>query len=165
MLIVNRWADPDVPLFNLESLGTWEYARTLATIYDLGHVDETGIRVDSNHTWESTVEKYDTAQIMLKMNATGPVTIEIGSGKFILIEGNDYTISYTDRDSGSTWQEVVEADENRTIQFHLNASSVTIRITLSPDVLGMISLGMSVSVIIISIVIFYYADKKMPKEH
>jgi len=47
----------------------------------------------------------------------------------------------------------------------LNASSVTIRITPSPDVVGMFSLGMSVSVIIISIVIFYYTDRRTPKEN
>jgi len=40
---------------------------------------------------------------------------------------------------------------------------LTIRITPSFDVLGMLSLGMSVSVIIISIVVFYYVDRRTPK--
>ncbi|MCJ7817916.1 MAG: hypothetical protein MUP60_03615 [Candidatus Thorarchaeota archaeon] len=162
--IINQKADSEKPLFNLEALGTYSYATTLATIFDVGHVEETGIRVESNHTWESTVERYDESEIIMMLNASGTVSIEVKSGSFTLIEGNDYTISYTDRISGTTQQETLEADGNQSIRMSMNASSVTIRITLSPDVLGMISLGMSISVILISIVVFYYTDKRTPKE-
>ena len=161
--IINQRADSEKPLYNLDALGTCGYANTLATIFDVGYVEETGIRVESNHTWESTVERYDEVEIMMRLNASGPVTVDFKSGNFILTDGNDYTISFTDRISGTTWQEIVEVDGNQTIRISLNASSVSIRVTLSPDVLGMISLGMSISVIIISIVIFYFSDKRASK--
>jgi hypothetical protein len=162
--IVNQNADTNRPLYDLEPLGTCEYATTLATIYGTGDVIEVGIRLESNHTWESTVERYDQSVMELMLNATGPVSIDVASGNFVLIEGKDYTVSYTDRNSGESWQEIVEADENRTLQLTVNESSIIVRITPSPDVLGMLSLGMSVSVIILSIVIFYYVDKRTPKE-
>ncbi|MGY5858716.1 MAG: hypothetical protein RTU63_05050, partial [Candidatus Thorarchaeota archaeon] len=158
--IINRKADSEKPLYNLDVLGTCDYATTLATIFDVGYIEETGIRVESNHTWESTVERYDAFEIMMRMNASGLVSIEVKNGNFALIEGNDYTIAYTDRINGTTWQEIVEADGNQTIRMRLNASSVTIRITLSPDVIGMISLGMSITVIVISVVIFFFANKR-----
>ena len=162
--IVNQRADPEIPLYNLDALGTCEYANSRATIFDVGYVEETGIRVESDHTWESTVERYDEIEIMMRLNASGPIVVEVKNGRFILTNGNDYTISYKDRVSGATWQENVEVDGNQTIRMNLNASSIIIRITLSPDVLGMISLGMSISVIVISVVLFYYAEKKIPKE-
>ncbi|MBE0525770.1 MAG: hypothetical protein IH631_02435 [Candidatus Thorarchaeota archaeon] len=121
--------------------------------------------MESNHTWEAVVDRYDSVQITMKVNATGPVTIEVESGDFVLIDGSDYTVSYTDRISGAIWQENIEADENDALRMSLNASSVSITITASLDVVGILSLGMSVSVIIISIVIFYYVDKKTPKEN
>lgn len=162
--IINQKTDSERSLYNLDSLGTYEYANTLATIFDVGYVEETGIRVESNQTWESIVEKYNSIEIMMGLNTSAPATIEIKSGSFIITDGNDYTISFTDRISGTTWQETVEVDGNQTIRLLLNTSSVTIRVTLSPDVLGMISLGMSISVIIISIVIFYYVEKRTSKE-
>ncbi|MHA1787115.1 MAG: hypothetical protein ACTSWU_02865 [Candidatus Thorarchaeota archaeon] len=161
--IINQKAESEKPLYNREVLGTYGYANTLATIFDVGYVEETGIRVESNHTWESIVERYDGAEIMMRLNTSGSATFEIKSGNFILADGNDYTISFTDRTSGTTWKEIVKVDGNQKIRMSLNASSVTIRVTLSPDVLGMISLGMSISVIIISIVIFYYVEKRAPK--
>lgn len=163
-LVINSQANSEEPLYNIENLGIYEYAKTLSTIYDVGLVEETGIRLESNHTWEAIVNRYDNLQIVMELNTTGPIGIEVESGDFTLIEGNDYTVSYTDKISGETWQDVVEADGNLTIKMSLNASSVTIRITPSPDIIGMISLGMSVSVIIISIVIFYYVNRRTPKE-
>ena len=136
----------------------------MATIYGTGDVIEVGIRLESNHTWESTIEKYDQSGIELMLNTTGPVSIDVASGDFVLIGGKDYTAAYTDRNSGESWQEIIEADENRTLRLIVNESSVIVRITPTPDVLGMLSLGMSVSVIILSIVIFYYVDKRTPKE-
>jgi len=162
-LVINRQAMSGKPLYNLEELGICEYANTLVTIYDIGHVEETGIRLESNSTWEAVVDIYDSFQIVMEINTTGPAGIEVESGNFVLIEGNDYTVSYTDTISGVTWEKIVEADENLTIRVSLNASSLTIRITPSFDVLGMLSLGMSVSVIIISIVVFYYVDRRTPK--
>ena len=163
-LVINSQANSEEPLYNIENLGIYEYAKTLSTIYDVGLVEETGIRLESNHTWEAIVNRYDNLQIVMELNTTGPIGIEVESGDFTLIEGNDYTVSYTDKISGETWQDIVEADGNLTIKMSLNASSVTIRITPSPDIIGMISLGMSVSVIIISIVIFYYVNRRTPKE-
>jgi hypothetical protein len=163
-LVINRNSNYGNPLYNLEELGICDYGSILTTIYDVGYVEEIGIRVESNHTWEAVVDKYETSQIVLEMNTTGLANIEIENGNFTLIQGNNYAVSYTDRISGATWQEVVEANENQTLRVSLNASSVTIRITLNPDVLGMLSVGMSVSVIIISIVLFYYADRRTPKE-
>lgn len=162
--IVNQNADTNRPLYDLEPLGTCEYATTVATIYGTGDVIEVGIRLESNHTWESTIEKYDQSGIELMLNTTGPVSIDVASGDFVLIGGKDYTAAYTDRNSGESWQEIIEADENRTLRLIVNESSVIVRITPTPDVLGMLSLGMSVSVIILSIVIFYYVDKRTPKE-
>jgi hypothetical protein len=162
--IINQKADLEMPLYNLEALGACEYANTLATLFDVSYVEETGIRVESNHTWESIVEKYNEFEIMMGLNTSAPAIIEIKSGSFILTDGNDYTITFTDKISKTTWQEIVRVDGNQTILLLLNASSVTIRVSLSPDVLGMISLGISISVIIISIVIFYYAEKRGPKE-
>jgi len=162
--IVNQNADTNESLYNLDALGTYEYATTLATVYGTGTVTEVGIRLESNHSWESTVERYDQSEIMLLLNTTGPVSIEVENGDFVLIEGKDYTISYTDRNTGERWQEITEADEERMIRLVVNVSSITIQIRPSPDVLGMLSLGMSVSVIILSIVIFYYVNKRTPKE-
>ena len=164
VLVINRNSNYGDPLYNLEELGICDYGSILTTIYDVGYVEEIGIRVESNHTWEAVVDKYETSQIVLEMNTTGLANIEIENGNFTLIQGNNYAVSYTHRISGATWQEVVEANENQTLRVSLNASSVTIRITLNPDVLGMLSVGMSVSVIIISIVLFYYADRRTPKE-
>lgn len=163
--IINGKAYSEKPLYNLEILGTVDSATNLATIYDIGYVEETGIRLESDYSWEVIVDAYNNFQIVMMMNSSGPVTIEVESGDFILIKDSDYTVSYTDRISGETWQEIVEADENDTIRMSLNASSVSITITPSIDVVGILSLGMSVSVIIISIVIFYYVDKKTPKEN
>jgi len=163
--VINSQANSEEPMYNLEALGTCEYTDILATIHDVGNVEETGIRVESNHTWESVIDRYDNSQIIMEMDTTGPIDIEVESGSFALIEGIDYTVSYTDKISGTTWQEIIEADENLSIRMSLNASSVTIRITPSPDVVGMFSLGMSVSVIIISIVIFYYTDRRTTKEN
>ncbi|TFG31982.1 hypothetical protein EU528_04740 [Candidatus Thorarchaeota archaeon] len=163
-LVINRNANYGEPLYNHEELGIFEYGSTLATIYDVGYVEEIGIRVASNSTWDSIVDKYEDSQIVLEMNSTGLADIEIENGKFILIQGNNYAVSYTDKISGATWQEVVKANENQTILVHVNASSVTIRITLNPEVLGLISVGMSISVIMVSIVLFYYADRKTAKE-
>ncbi len=162
-LVINSQASSEEPLYNLEDLGFCEYAKTLATIYDIGHVEETGIRLESNHTWNAIVNRCDNLQIVMELNTTGLINIEVENGSFPIIEGNDYTVSYTDKISGATWQEIVEADGNLSIRMSLNASSVTIRIALSPDVLGMLSLGVSVSVIIISIVIFYYVNKRTAK--
>jgi len=164
-LVINRQAISGEPLYNLDDLGICEYAKILGTIYDVGHVEESGIRLESNHTWVSVVNRYDDYQIVMEINATGPVDIEVESGDFALIEGNDYTVSFTDKISGATWQEIIESDGNLIFNVSLNTSSVTIRITPSFDVLGMLSLGMSVSVIIISIVIFYYVNRRTPKEN
>ena len=161
--IISKQADSDERLYNKEELGTCEYATTLSTIYDVGHVEETGIRVNSNHTWEVVVERYNNLQIVMKMNTTGPVNIKIESGNFTLIEGIDYTVSYTDRITGDTWEEIVKADENQTIQVSLSTDSVTISITPKQDTLGMLSVGISVSVIIISIVLYYFADRRTRK--
>ena len=162
-LIINKQSDSDEPLYNQEEIGICEYTTTLATIYDVGHVEETGIKVESNHTWEIAVERYENLQIVMKMNATGPVSIEVENGNFTLIEGNNYAVSYTDRITGTTWEEIAKADENKTIHLSLNTSSVTIRITPNQDVLGMLSVGISASVIIISVVIYFFMDKKTRK--
>jgi len=162
-LIINKQSDSDEPMYNKEELGTCEYATSLATIYDVGHVEETGIRVESNLTWEVTVERYDNLQIVMNMNTTGPVNIEIESGNFTLIEGNNYAVSYTDRITGVVWEEIVEADDNKTIHLSLDANSVTIRITPYLDVLGLFSVGMSASVIIISVVIYFFMDRRTRK--
>lgn len=163
-LIINRQSDSDEPLYNQEELGICEYATTLATIYDVGYVEETGIRVESSNTWEAVVDRYDNLQIAMKVNATGPVNIEIENGNFTLFAGYDYTASFTDVITGATWEEIVKADENRTIQLTTNAGSLTIRIELSQDTLGLFSVGISVSVIIISVVIFYFVNKRTQKE-
>ncbi|MGY5872639.1 MAG: hypothetical protein RTV72_10370 [Candidatus Thorarchaeota archaeon] len=162
--IINRQSDPETPLYGFEDLGTCDYAGTMAIIYDVGIVRETGIRVESNHTWEASVERYDDSQIVMDMNTTGPIWVEIRDSNLTFIEGTDYTISYTDRNSGATWIETVKVDGNLTIGLGLNVSSVTIRITSSEDAYAMISISMSVSAIVISLVIFCYADKRTSKE-
>jgi len=161
--IIGEQSDSDEPLYHKEELGICEYATTLSTIYDVGHVEETGIRIESNHTWEAVVEIYDNLQTVLKMNTTGPVNIEIENGNFTLIEGNNYAVSYTDRITGAMWEEVAKADDNRTLHLSLNANSVTIRIIPNQDVFGMLSIGISASVIVISVVIFIYVDRRTRK--
>jgi len=162
--VVNNNADTNRSLYDYDSLGVCEYATVNATIYDTGDFAEVGIRLESNHTWESVVERYDRSEIAFMLNSTGPVSIEVENGNFVLLEGKDYIITYTDRNSGESWQEIVEADENQIIRLSVEVNSVIIKISPSPDVLGMISLGMSVSVIILSIVIFYFVDKRTLKE-
>lgn len=161
--VINSQANSEEPLYGVEALGICEYANTLATISDVGQIEETGIRLESNHTWEAIVDRYDSFQIVMELNTTGLIGIEIGNGDFTIIEGNDYTVSYTDKISGATWQEEVEANGNLTLDMCLNASSVIIRITPSPDFPGMLSFGLTLSVMIISIVIFYYVDRRTPK--
>ncbi len=161
--IINERANSNEPLYNLDELGRWECATTLATIFDIGDVEETGIRLESKHFWESTVDRYDNSQIEMMVNATGPTTIEIESGDFVITGGSHYIISYTDRISGITIEENVEANENDTIQMSLNASSFSIIVIPSIVFLGILSLGMSVSVIIISVVIYFFMDRRTRK--
>ncbi|TFH07509.1 MAG: hypothetical protein E4H14_08350 [Candidatus Thorarchaeota archaeon] len=161
--IINKQSNSDEPLYNQEELGICEYTTNLATVYDVGHVEETGIRVESNHTWEATVERYDNFQIVINMNTTGPVNIEIESGNFTLTKGTDYAVSYTDMSTGATWVEIVKADENKTIRLSLNTESITIRIVPDQNTLGILSVGMSASVIVISVVIYIYMDRRTRK--
>ncbi|MFW9843060.1 MAG: hypothetical protein ACFFEV_00630 [Candidatus Thorarchaeota archaeon] len=163
-LITNRKADSTQPLYNQDELGTYEYATTIATIHDVGLVTETGIQVESNQSWETVVDRYDNLQIAMKMNATGPFNIEVKDGNFTIIAGYDYSVSYTDRLSGATWEEIAKADANKTIKLSIDAGSLTIRIALSQDVLGPISVGVSISVIVISVVMYYTIERKNPKE-
>lgn len=164
MLIINREYAHSTLLFGSEKLGTCNYATTTSTIFDIGYVEETGIQIHSNNTWEAMVEKNDARQIMLRVNSTGLIDISVKTGNFALIAGTDYTVAYTDLISGRTWQEKIEADDNQTISFHVNTSSLSIEIYQSPDIVGMISLGLSVSVIVISIVLFYSADRLFSKK-
>lgn len=164
MPIINREFQSDTLLFGSKRLESIDYMTTISTIYDIGHVEETGVQIFSNDTWEASIDRYDTKQISLRVNSTGPIKVTVNSGDFALIEGTDYTISYKDIDTGRTWQERVEADETQSITFNVNESSLSIKIYRSPDVIGMISVGLSVSVIVISIVIFYFADRMFSKK-
>ena len=164
MLITNQEYPAGSLLFGSNRLGTYDYLTTVSTISDVGHVKETGIQIHSNDTWSAVIDKYESRQIAMRVNSTGPLECNVKTGDFIPIEGNDYTVSFTDSITGKIWQEIIEADSNQTLSFFVNASSVTIRIYLSPDIAGMISLGLSVSVIVISIVIYYVADRVFSKK-
>ncbi|TFG34505.1 hypothetical protein EU527_03005 [Candidatus Thorarchaeota archaeon] len=165
MLVINREYVSDTLLFGSEKLGTCDFVTTTSTIYDIGHVEETGIQIQSNHTWKAIVDKCDTRQILLQVNSTGPIRVNVKNGGFTLITGTDYTITYTDLISGRSWQEIIEADDNQTISFNINASSLSIKIYQSPDIVGMLSLGLSISVIVISVIIFYSADRLFSKKN
>lgn len=164
MLIINREYDSDTLLFGSEKLGSCDYVRTMSTLYDIGDVKETGIQIQSNHTWEAIVERYDAIQILLQVNSTGPTRLSVKTGEFNLLAGLDYTVSYTDLISDKTWQEIIEADSDQTISFNVNAGSLIINIYQSPNIVGMISLGLSISVIVISIIIFYSTDRLFSKK-
>jgi len=164
MLITNREYPSDTLLFGSNKLGPCNYVTTISTISDVGYVKETGIQIHSNNTWNAIVDEYEPRKMALHINSTGPIECDVRNGGFIVSEGNDYTVSFTDLVSGKTWQKAIEADDNQSLSFVVNASSVVIRIFPSPDVAGMISLGLSVSAIVISIVIYYAADRVFSKK-
>ncbi len=164
MLITNQEYLSDTLLFNSTRLGQCNYVTTISKIFDIGCVKETGIQIHSNNTWIAVVDKYEFRQIVMRVNSTGPLEVCIKNGDLPLVEGNDYTVTFTDSLSGRTYEKIIEADSMQSISFVVNASSITIRIVLTPDVAGIVSLGLSISVIVISVVIYYFADRVFSKK-
>jgi hypothetical protein len=150
-------------VYGHEELDTMVTGRILAEVQGAGQLTETGIQVENCSSWTASVSRYKSRQLHFTLNALSEADIVVENGLFGLVERRNYRVVITDLVEGGTTESVAEATSNLELHFVAAEGAHLIMVTPLVDLLNMLSIGASATVVLLSLVVYCYADRRDKK--
>jgi hypothetical protein len=141
----------------LNVLGT---ANALVKTSRLERMIETGISIENCTSWIASVGQYGPSRIRFNLNSSEPADVSIENGAFGLLVARNYRVVVSDLSSEDVWEGLAQADECLKLCFDVEAGSMLIRVSPLAELLDVLSIGTSILVIVVSIVVYFYIDRK-----
>lgn len=159
---LNSHLNISIPAYQRDELEVLGAANTLVTVSKLGKLVETGIRIENCSSWTSSVVHYQSRRVHFVLNAFEPADVIIENGLFNLVTARNYRIVNSNLASGDVLESLAQANQYLELLFSIEEGSILIKVTPLVDLLNLFSVGTSIAVIVVSIGVYCYMDRRRP---